>query len=326
MKLSSATRKAILELYKDRPHLELSIGLLENGQTEAVHFNENKRGSRDYMIYPVGSICKPFTASLLAKLISEDKISLSDPLDAYIPGLPEKYYPSIRQLATHHSGYGTAPYTFFQMLEKMRNMNNEDGILHINPFRGYPEEADMLQILSEKKLKEQDYRFSYCNFAYGVLGYIIGNIERCDYFTAMEKYVKSLGLQDTSLNNSPLIGYDKNGNPCKAWQWERTDIIAPAGAMLSSMEDLLRFAKINMDGDHSYLDICHQKHATGQKGFDQGLAWRLKKKSNISYHVGNAGAFSCILAMDREKKIAVAIGMNYAMVDIEDLAFEILKR
>ncbi len=67
--------------------------------------------------------------------------------------------------------------------------------------------------------------------------------------------------------------------------------------------------------------VPHQK---GEKSFDQGLAWRLKKDSDISYHVGSAGAFSCILAMDRKKKTAAAIGLNYALVDIEQAAFSLL--
>ncbi len=312
------------DLYIGREHAQLTVGLLDDGKIETVHFNERKEITTEKLIYPVGSIGKPFTASLLAKKMSEGKIDLDDHLDKYISGLPQGYYPTIRRLLTHHSGYGGTPYSFLQTLMKLMKMNEETGLLHVNPFRGYPNEKDMMEILKKKKLKDRDYKFEYSNFAFGILGYILGKLDGTDYFTAMGKYFEELGLKDTSLQNCEWTGYDKKGNPCKPWQWEKSDIIAPAGAMISSMEDLLRFAQKNMDGSLPYLDVLHRSYAEGEKNFDQGLAWRLKKNTDISYHVGSAGAFSCILAMDRKKKKAAVIGLNYALVDIEEMAFSFL--
>lgn len=312
-------------LYAGRDHVELTVGILKDGQIETVHYDENRNISGEKLIYPVGSIGKPFTASLLAKQIDAGKISLDDRLNRFIPNLPDMPYPTIRRLATHHSGYGGAPHTFLQTLSKFLHMNDEDGILHVNPFRGFPDEQVMLEVLKTKKLKDQDYKFAYSNFAFGVLGYILGKLDGTDYYGTMEAYLRELGLNDTSLANSTMTGYDKKGNPCKPWQWERTDIVAPAGALLSSMEDLLKFARMNLDGSLPYLALCHEKYAPGEKSFDQGLAWRLKKDSAISYHVGNAGAFSCILAIDREKQQAAVIGLNHALVDIEQAAFSLLE-
>ena len=124
MKFTSETQALMRALYKGREHLELTVGTLKNGQIRTTHFNENKKISMNKLIYPVGSIGKPFTASLLAKRIEEGKIHLDDSLDQFIPDLPEKYYPNILRLATHHSGYGLAPFNFFQMLEKLMNMTN----------------------------------------------------------------------------------------------------------------------------------------------------------------------------------------------------------
>ncbi len=324
MEFSKKSKKLIKELYKGRDHVELTIGVLENGMIETVHYDENQCIAPEKLIYSVGSIGKPFTASLLAKHIAAGDIALGDSLDQFIPGLKKRYYPTILRLATHHSGYGGLPFSTLESLKRFAHMNDEDGLLHVNPFRGTIDEDVMMKLLKKTKLKDQDYKFAYSNFAFGTLGYILGGLEGTDYFGAMENYCKELGLSDTSLQNSQMTGYDRKGQPAQPWQWERTDIIAPAGALLSSMEDLLKFAELNMDGSHPYLALCHEKYADGEKTFDQGLAWRLKKDSSISYHVGNAGAFSCILAMDHDKNKAVAIGLNYALVDIEKLAFQLL--
>ena len=324
MGFSTKTQELIDRLYEGREHVQLTVGTLKNGRIECVHYDEKQNVSDEKLIYPVGSICKTFTASLLAKHIKNGSVDLKASLSEYIKGLPSGYYPTVERLLTHHSGYGIAPFNLLQMLEKLMHMNRENGLLHVNPFRGYPVESDMMKTLSNERLKDRDYKFEYSNFAFGVLGYIAGLVEGTDFFTAMENYVAELGLEDTSLKNSDMTGYDKKGNACKPWQWENVDIIAPAGALLSSMEDLLKFAKLNLDGLHPYLDICHKKYADGDKNFDQGLAWRVKKDSQISYHVGNAGAFTCVLAIDRAVGNAVAIGLNYALVDVEELAFSML--
>lgn len=324
MNISPKTQAMLDALYEGRDHVQLTIGMLKDGEIETIHYNEKKEIVPEKLIYPVGSIGKPMTATMLAKHMAEGDIHLEDTLDQFIPGLPEGYYPTILRLMTHHSGYGSAPFSFFQMLMKLAKMNDEKGILHANPFRGTLGEKEMMEILKTKRLKDQDYKFEYSNFSYGVLGYILGKLEGTDYFTATEAFVKELGLEDTSLQNASWTGYDKKGNPCQPWQWEKGDIIAPAGALLSSMEDLLKFAKMNMDGTLPYVDMLHQKYAEGEKTFDQGLAWRIKKGTDISFHVGSAGAFSCILAMDRKKKQAAVIGLNYALVDIEEAAFSML--
>lgn len=312
------------ELFKGRDHVELSIGLLDNGVIETVHFDETGKASDDDFVYPVGSINKLFTASLLAKHIAAGDLSLDTSMEEFFDALPERYYPSILRLMTHHSGYGGAPFGFIETLVRLAKMNTETGLLHVNPFRGYPSRKDLIELVEKTKLTDKEYKFAYSNLGYGILGYIGGKLEGSDFFTAMNNYFKELGLERTSLSNSDLTGYDKRGNPCKPWQWESTDAIAPAGAMLSSAEDLLKFAAMNMDGTLPYTDMMFKPYASGEKTFEQGLAWRLKKNSDICFHVGSAGAFSCILAIDRTKKRAAVIELNYALVEIEDLAFSLL--
>ena len=55
-------------------------------------------------------------------------------------------------------------------------MNKPDGMLHLNPFRGTVDEEKMLEILRTKKLEDKEYKFEYSNFAFGVLGYILGKL------------------------------------------------------------------------------------------------------------------------------------------------------
>lgn len=329
MTLTEQSRKKIAKLYQGRKHVELTIGTLKDGKIETVHWGPDMKQKNDeVLVYPVGSICKPFTTAMLAKYISEGKLDLNAPLSEYIQPLPEQYYPSLRKLATHSSGYAGTPHSTWTAIKLLARMNKPNGILRVNPYHGIDGD-DMMRILAEKPMKDKEYPFAYSNFGMGVLGYIVGAVSGLGFWDGLQEYIKQdLGLAHTSLGNTDMIGYDKKDQPCNCWPWDKTDMAAPAGALLSSVEDLLCFAKQQMDGSKPYLELCHQVHSAGEKGkdFDSGLAWRLKKGTGISYHGGNAGAYSAFLCLDRQKQTAAVVAINYGLVDdVEPLGFSLLE-
>ena len=75
MYFSEKTAAEIDKLYKNRKHVELTIGIYKEGQKEIIHWGPDRQEKSDELVYPVGSICKPFTTSLLAKYISEGKLA-----------------------------------------------------------------------------------------------------------------------------------------------------------------------------------------------------------------------------------------------------------
>lgn len=104
MKLDKKSKKLIKDLYKGRKHIELTIGILKDGETEVVHWGpDHKVVDGPEVVYAVGSICKPFTTSWMAKFMAEGKLDLETPINEYIPGLPKRYYPNLERLATHTS-------------------------------------------------------------------------------------------------------------------------------------------------------------------------------------------------------------------------------
>ena len=327
MVFSDATNKEIDKLYKNRKHVELTIGILKDGKTEVCHWGPDRQlKDGETLIYPVGSICKPFTASLMAKYIAEGKLELDAPIDRYIKGLPERYYPSLEKLATHTSGFTTQPYNLLTMIPFFLKMNREGGLFHTNPFRGYPDEEGMLKIIRDTVLEDKPYKFVYSNIGMSILGYIVGQVSGEGFWDSLTKYIKDdLGLENTFLGNVDLPGYDKKDQPCRCWQWERTDVIAPAGALNSTAEDLLKFAEANLDGSRPYLSICHEVHGPCEKNANSGLAWRLEKDVPVSWHGGAAGAFSAYLGMNREKKTAVAVAVNYGLVNAETIGDLIIR-
>ena len=327
MEFSTPAKEEIAKLYKGRHHVELSVGILKDGVKNTYHFGPdgNLKAGED-LVYPVGSICKPFTASLLAKYLSEGKLDLKTPINKYLPGLPERYYPNLEKLATHNSGFKTQPYNLITMIPFFVKMNQDGGLFHTNPFRGQLDKDGMMKIIRDTVLKDKDYPFVYSNIGMSILGYIAGQVSGEGFWDSMERYIREdLKLEHTFLGNVPMIGYDRKENPCECWKWEKEDVIAPAGALNSTVGDLLEFAKKNMDGSLPYLSVCHEVHGLCEKNADSGLAWRLEKDMPISWHTGAAGAFNAFLGMNRETKNAVSVAVNYGLVNAEQIGFAILK-
>lgn len=326
MELTKGSKQIVEKLYHGRTHVELSIGTLKDGAVETVRLGpDGKRKEGESLVYPAGSICKIFTASLFAKYLAEGKLELEAPLSRYIHGLPEQYYPSLRKLATHSSGYGGRPYSTWDAMKMLLRMNAPDGLFRVNPYHGTVNESDMMRILADTHLKDRPYKFQYSNLGMSVLGYIVGQVSGQGFWDGMESYIREdLGLKTARLGNTSMLGYDKKDQPCGCWQWDKSDIIAPAGALLASVEDLLDFARQHLDGSKPYLEICHKQHGPGEKGFVSGLAWRLEQGTDISWHDGAAGAYSAFVGLDRKKKTAVALAVNYGLVDTKELAFSIL--
>ena len=206
------------------------------------------------------------------------------------------------------------------------NMNKEDGLLHVNPFHGTLDEEGMIQIIRDTVLREGPHKFVYSNIGMSILGYIAGKVEGEGFWDGLTRYIREdLCLEHTFLGNIDLPGYDKKDNECRCWQWNKDDIIAPAGALNAAVRDLLDFADRNIDGSLPYLSLCHEVHGSIDENTDNGLAWRLDRKQTISWHTGSAGAFSCWLGLNRETKTAVAVGINYGLVKAEQIGFSILR-
>ena len=59
-------------------------------------------------VYKMGSLSKQFLAAGLLVLVQDGKVGLDDPVNKYLPGVPEAWKPiTVRNLLTHTSGIST---------------------------------------------------------------------------------------------------------------------------------------------------------------------------------------------------------------------------
>ena len=316
---SIETQSLIKKICKGKTHMKLTIGTLANGETNFSLFGANgEELPYENHGYEIGSMTKTFVGIMLAKYIHEGKMSLDDPISKYIDGLDaSKYYPTLKRLVTHTSGYGGFPTSWDRaktVLQYIFKGSANGGKL---PFDMNLEQ--MTEMLRESAVEDKDYPWKYSNFGIGVLGYAIGVVSGKGYWDTMNDFCKNeLGLTQTVTGNSPnkiLSGYDRKNRNIGNWVWGN-DFYAPAGDLHSTAADILTYARINMNEEMPYLAMAHKKYTDLSKEYDQGLGWLQDANDhNIIYGMGGTGAFSSFLAVDKQKKVACTFFSNYLLVD-----------
>lgn len=317
--ISDKTLRLIKKTCRGKKHLRLTIGYLIDDNSVIKIYKENGElnSSKKYH-YEIGSITKTFTVSLLSKYIFENKMSLNDSIHKYIEELKGNgYYPTLLRLATHSSGFSERlPLNKREYFNLILNLiTGGDDFNRNNPLNM---DFNKMKILIERnKLKEVDYSCEYSNFGISLIGYGLGIVSGRGYWDIMNDFLyNELGLSETYLgtSNNNLHGYNRKNNDCGNWKWNKENLISPAGAISSTADDLLKYAKINIYEDKPYLSLCHKKHGNGTKKYDMGLGWMLlKKNNNVILHGGGTGCFSSFLGIDKEKKVASVVLANYQL-------------
>jgi CubicO group peptidase (beta-lactamase class C family) len=285
----------------------ITVGIIQNGQMSYKVYGENGREiSQKEHVYEIGSITKTFTTSLFSKAISENKISLDDTICLFLD-LPANNYPTMRRLLTHTSGYKSSYYEGFVSTDFLNSGNSFYGIT----------ENKILNRIVTIDLENRDYPFEYSNFNMAVVGLTLESIYSEDYTLLMNSYIKNdLGLNHTKIS-------DGGGDLSNYWIWNNGNPYVAAGAIVSTITDMMLYAQIQMDEIPSYLNLSHsvlaQVNATtsdyakfGIRIDAVGVGWMIDTVNNIIWHNGGTGNYNSYLGFNKTKNIAVVVLSNMA--------------
>ncbi|SHH73137.1 CubicO group peptidase, beta-lactamase class C family [Sporobacter termitidis DSM 10068] len=285
----------------------ITVGIIRNGETTYTVYGKN--GSvlpgEDH-VYEIGSLTKTFTAALLCKAISEGKVNLNDEISKYIALPGGGYYPTLNRLVTHISGYKEY-YLEWPMITGFLSGQK-------NSYYGIDREM-LVKRLADIALEDKDYAYKYSNFGMAAIGEVLGKVYGASYTKLMDDYLANdLRLEHTRVS-------DGTGDLSGYWRWKEDDAYAPAGALTSTVSDMMRYIKLQMSGELPYLaqghDILAQIGAT-PKQYEKldirldaaGIGWIIDTKNNIIWHNGGTSYFNSYAAFDKEKQIGVVILSN----------------
>jgi len=291
---------------KNRENAIITIGIIQNGKANYTIYGKNGTVlPQNEYIYEIGSITKTFTVSLMYKAIEEGKIKLDDSIDKYLD-LPKKdYYPTIKRLITHTSGYKS------HYLENQMIVNFFHGR---NSFYQIPKDI-LIKRVGKINLKNKDCSYNYSNFGIAVIGSVISEIYKDEYEALINDYI----LNELALDKTKVS--DGSGNMENYWDWAKNDAYIPSGALTSTIANMLEYAQLQILNKPEYFSNMHDAISEANDSSVRnrkmninidsvGASWIIDKKNNIIWHNGGTDNFNSYLGFDQNKEIAVVILSN----------------
>jgi CubicO group peptidase (beta-lactamase class C family) len=305
------------------PDVGIAVATLQGGKTNVFSVGAAFNGDS---AFEIGSITKTFTATLFADMILRGEVAADDPIEKYLPKgtrVPTFNGRSITlaDLAEQESGLPLLP-------SNIAPAND--------PYVDY-DDAMLLAFLSGYVLKRPPgAQYEYSNLGMGSLGDLLARRLGVDYATAIRtRILEPLGMTHTYVataghGDSTVPGHDSDGAAVVNWHFEA---LAGAGAIVSTPNDMLAYARANLDTTTGPLGaamalaqrprqaIDHQTWGSGSARI--GYAW-ITDGDGFVWHNGATYGFRSFLGLDRTNHRAIFIVANAAVDSVFSIGFHAL--
>jgi len=269
-----------------------------------------------HTLFEIGSISKTFTATALSSLVRSGAVRLADPVAHYLPRnvrMPTRNGKVIMllNLATQHSGLPRLP-------------SNLTSVASDNPYYPYTV-ADLYDFLNTYQLpRDPGAGYEYSNLGFGLLGLALVHAAHDRSYGSLVKRLVFGPLRMTdsqvaeTLAPEPrlAIGHDASGNPVHSWEF--TDASAGAGAIRSSLSDMVKYLQCNLGGGAlAQTCIFAQQPRATFPGYHIGLAWYADDSTGVVQHNGATAGFNSIIMMNASHtKGVVVLSSGPAIADV----------
>ena len=276
-------------------------------------------------LFEIGSITKVFTGTLLAEMARRGEVTLDDPVQDHLPDgvtVPTRDSTSIRlvDLATHRSALPRIP----------GNMAPAD---MADPYADYTAEQLYAFLSSYSLPRDIGSRSEYSNLGVGLLGHVLARRLGTTYEAAVrERILDPLAMSGTGIMLTPEMdarmarGHDPGGDVVPLWD---VGVLAGAGGLRSSVQDMLRFLAANVGTPASPLEDAmrdaHQGRESMGESMEIGLNWitRTTEGQRTIWHNGGTAGFRTFAGFDPDREIAVVVLTNSG-IGADDIGFHLL--
>ena len=296
---SGLSREIVADIEKmiDRESVRaVAVGLYDNGESNVMGFgrlsNDDARAPDGNTVFEIGSVSKVFTSLLAQVQVDAGNLDWEQSIASVLPQLEFANNAvasiTVQELSTHTSGLPRIP----------DNMEFEDPM---DPYKGYGR-ADLMAFISSFDPKKLTKEYAYSNLGAGLLGVLAADAADADFGVAMQREVlQPLGLGDTAvglpqeLRNRLAVGFS---NGADMPNWDGFDALAGAGALTSTVDDMLRFIHhcLNDSGLDGSITAIQQRQAEGTTA----LGWHIEELDDGSialWHNGGTGGYASFLGI-----------------------------
>jgi serine beta-lactamase-like protein LACTB len=286
---------------------------------------EKKIAASNETVYRLASLTKSLTAVAVMQLAEEGKLDLDGPIQKYCSVFPEKQWPvTPRLLLTHLAGIRHNTWSETRSTQHYANIN------------------DAVKVFKDDALLfEPGTKYSYSTQGYVLLGCAIEGASGAPYFQFLEDHVlKPAGMTKTTLDDSSLdvanraVGYRRGLFGFSWLNWLRgvheapphdTSIKVPAGGLLSTVDDMARFAIALMSGQlvkpDTLAKMWTKPKTRDGKESEYGFGFLIAEKDGQMrvFNDGSQAGTRTFLFMIPDKKFAVTLLTNLERADCESL-------
>ena len=260
------------------------------------------------MVSCIGSVTKQFTAAAILKLETEGKLSVSDPIAKYLPGVPpDKAAITIHQLLTHTAG-----------------LSGDLGGRDEEPIG---RDALVARVLAAPLASTPGEHFEYSNEGYSLAAAIVERVSGAGYETYLRGHLLlPAGLKDTGylapewpLSRLP-IGYTADGKPWgrvyrNGWLPDGPGwYLRGNGGLHSTLDDLYRWllaldaATVLPADEVKKLQTGHVDSSGGEHyAYGWGVQTTRRGTRVLTHNGGNGFFFTDVRRYVDEKVIIIAM-------------------
>lgn len=326
----STIRRILEERVASGRHAGIVVGVIDRQGRRVIAAGGGGAGGPPSLdggsIFEIGSITKAFTAVLLADMVRLGIVRLDQPVAELLPGWRVPAYGdqpiTLGHLATHRSGLPRLP----------SNLAPRDPT---NPYADYDAERLRAFLASHELARAPGARYEYSNLGAGLLGFALASHAGMSYESLLNaRVLKFLRMGDTrivvpsALMSRLARGHDGDGTPVPNWDF---DALAGAGALRSTVDDLLAFLAANLAADTATpigatLVAARTLQARGNFGEPlMALGWHLLRAHDreIVWHNGGTGGYASWMGFDPVAGTGVVVLTN-SSASADDLGMHIL--
>ncbi|MDH7445957.1 serine hydrolase [Aquimarina sp. 2201CG14-23] len=318
----------IIQLMEEYNTIGLSVAIVKDDKVlYAKGFGyrdfKQKLPVTEHTLFHIASMSKAFTGSLLGVLESNNRLSLKDKPEMYVPNF--QFYNdkmnnliTIEDLLSHKSGIGTQGVS-----------------LELFPIENKLKTVQRLRYL--KPEAEVKNSWEYSNMGYTLAGTIVEQITNKSWdaniqekiFSPLKMNNSCTTLEDMKRSNNFSLGYGMYNGKSEKVPYQNYYAFGPAGSIKSSIKDLSNWMRIwlnkgvfngNQIIPQEYIykasrpqNVKYNEEYTQDSFlFSEGFGWRIRSWNGYYRlcHGGNTHGFSSVMELFPFEKIGIVVLCN----------------
>lgn len=323
---------AVMKTYHDYNMFDGAVLVAENGKI--IYKEAFGLANREWNIanttdtkFMIGSVSKPFTATLMLILAQKGLVDLDKTIEDYLPQFKNKAAAkvTIKQLLNHTSGIPNYDVIkdFFPRLSR-QSFSREQYLEVFNDFD--------LAFASGT-------HFLYSSWGYFTLGHIIEKITGKSYAQAMKDEIfDKIGMQNsgsylhTQVVSKRATGYNYGFGDFTSADFRDQSNTMGTGDLYSTVEDLYKFhlalsnnTLLNQALSKEMFTPGRRPSRYGYGWFNQNFSYTSTDSVTANYHLGTTDGFNAFLIRIPESNSMAVILCNTANTDYLGIIRSLLK-